>query len=94
MTELELAASVESANLVTLHHWDAQEGWNKETELTDQQQKAISVALRGHAQTPAVPVASFEFMGGRKEEYAVIRADDWRRFVAALSDTSTDREGK
>lgn len=49
------------------------------------------IRSRGHAQRPEVPFANIQYMGGNKEEYAVIRGEDWRRFVAALADTSTVR---
>lgn len=42
----ELADAIDSANLVTLHHWNAMKGWNDETELTDKDQTLLAAALR------------------------------------------------
>jgi hypothetical protein len=58
---------------------DSSQAWNRRFEF---------------AKTPALPFVSWQYMGGNKEEYAVIRANDWRQFVATLSSSSPERGSK
>lgn len=78
-------------DLIQAHHdYEVFGGRSYYNDYLEIKQKVID-RLRGVAQAaPELPYASVEYLGGNKEEYMVIKADAWRKFVSSLPST----EGK